>query len=263
MGSYKKAVITKKGQNILAEALANNAKIQFSKVDTSGDLYPEGTDLAVQETMPGIKQSVIPSAVRVINGSVISIQALFGNEEITEAYLIQNVGVYVSYQGEEFLFAIIQAIVPDQMPAYSGVAPSSFIYNISLAISQASSLNLEVNTAGVATIAELNAVYVRLESVEQAVDRLYDTPIPVTLTAAGWTGDDVPYVQTAVAEGILATDNPGLVSMLADGATEAVQKAYAKAFGIISSGTGTTGDGTATFKVYKKPATDITVGLKL
>ena len=96
-----------------------------------------------------------------------------------------------------------------------------------------------------------------------AINRLYDTPIPVTLTAAGWIGDDVPYVQTAVAEGILATDNPGLVSMLADGAAGDVQKAYAKAFGIISSGTGTTGGGTATFKVYKKPATDITVGLKL
>ena len=53
-----------------------------------------------------------------------------------------------------------------------------------------------------------------------------------------------------------------LVSELEDGASEAVQKAYVKAFGMISSGTATLGDGTATFKVYKKPVTDIVVGLK-
>ena len=35
-----------------------------------------------------------------------------------------------------------------------------------------------------------------------------------------------------------------------------------KAFGIVSSGTASVGDGTATFKVYKKPVTDIVVGLK-
>ena len=45
-----------------------------------------------------------------------------------------------------------------------------------------------------------------------------------------------------------------MVSQLADGATIEVQKAYSKAFGIVASGTGQTGDGTVTFKVYKKPA---------
>jgi len=63
-------------------------------------------------------------------------------------------------------------------------------------------------------------------------------------------------------DGIRSTDSPVLVSFLADGASETTQKAYSKAFGIISSGTGSTSDGSVTFKVYKKPATDITVGLK-
>lgn len=99
-------------------------------------------------------------------------------------------------------------------------------------------------------------------SLEDLLGRIKDSPIPVTLTAAGWTGSAAPYVQTVAAEGIKGTDNPILVSMLADGATEAAQKAYNKAFGIVAAGTGTTGDGTVTFKVYKKPATDLIVGLK-
>ena len=102
-----------------------------------------------------------------------------------------------------------------------------------------------------------NDVYLK-----NSTDRMIAAPIPVTLTVAGWTGSAAPYVQTVAAEGIKGTDNPILVSMLADGATEATQKAYNKAFGIVAAGTGTTGDGTVTFKAYKKPTTDITVGLK-
>lgn len=84
----------------------------------------------------------------------------------------------------------------------------------------------------------------------------------IILTAAGWAGSAAPYTQTVSVPGVTSEMEPILVSALAEGATEAVQKAYVKAFGIICSGTGTTGDGTATFKVYKKPATDCTVGLK-
>ena len=94
-----------------------------------------------------------------------------------------------------------------------------------------------------------------------AVTRLSGV-VEVALSAMAWTGDSAPYVQTIAVSGVTAEDEPILVSLLADGASADIQKAYSKAFSIISAGTGTTGDGTVTFKVYKKPATDIKVGLK-
>lgn len=84
----------------------------------------------------------------------------------------------------------------------------------------------------------------------------------VTLTAAGWTGSQAPYAQTVDVEGATADMEAILVSALPDGASAAMQKAYSKAFGIISSGTAAVGDGTATFKAYKKPDVDCAVGLK-
>lgn len=100
-----------------------------------------------------------------------------------------------------------------------------------------------------------------INSTNVAVNRLNHTA-EVTLAAAGWTGTAAPYTQTVPVPGATAEMEAILVSALADGASAAVQLAYTKAFGIISSGTAAIGDGTATFKVYKKPATDCVVGLK-
>lgn len=84
----------------------------------------------------------------------------------------------------------------------------------------------------------------------------------ITLSKSGWTGTAAPYTQTVNVEGVTADMEPLLVRALADGATEATQKAYDKAYNIIVAGTGSTADGKVTFKIYKKPEIDITVGLR-
>ncbi len=94
-----------------------------------------------------------------------------------------------------------------------------------------------------------------------AINRL-DHVTEITLTAAGWTGSATPYTQTVTVSGAAVDMEAITVSALVDGATEAVQKAYSKAFGIVTSGTASMGNGSATFKVYKKPVTDIKIGLK-
>lgn len=82
----------------------------------------------------------------------------------------------------------------------------------------------------------------------------------VSLPASGWIGSAAPYSQTVDVAGILSTDTPVLVKALSGTETEAVVKAYNKAFGFIFAGE--TGTGTVIFKTYKKPVTDLTVGLK-
>lgn len=99
------------------------------------------------------------------------------------------------------------------------------------------------------------------ESLETMLTRLNHVTT-VRLYASGWTGSAAPYTQTVSVTGVKASMNPILVSALEDGASLDTQKAYMKAFSIISCGTGTTNDGSVTFKVYQKPAINITVGLR-
>lgn len=100
-----------------------------------------------------------------------------------------------------------------------------------------------------------------INATNRAVNLLNHTT-EVTLTVSGWTGSAAPYSQTIEVAGATEEMEAILVNALSPGANLDTQKAYTKAFGIISSGTAELGNGTATFKVYKKPATDCTVGLK-
>lgn len=96
---------------------------------------------------------------------------------------------------------------------------------------------------------------------EELIKRL-DNYRTVALEAALWEGAEAPYAQTISVEGVTSASELTLVYALADGADAATQKAYSKAFGIVATGTATVGNGSVTFKVYKRPTTDIEVGLR-
>lgn len=86
--------------------------------------------------------------------------------------------------------------------------------------------------------------------------------IDVTLAASDWAGSVAPFTQTVKNSKITSSMDPLLIKRLSSTANAETARAYDKAFGIVSSGTAVTNNGSVTFKVYKKPATTITVGLK-
>ena len=171
MGVYKKAVITDAGNALRAQAVAGNVTMQFTHAKASSYLYPEGTDLKKLTELQEVRQTIVPSKVQISNDTLISVRALFGNEKITSSYLIQNVGVYVSDGNKEILFAVCQAVTPDQMPAYDGVAPSSFIYDIQLAVAQATEINITIGEAGTATVKDVMDLEKRMDSLIQTMKK--------------------------------------------------------------------------------------------
>lgn len=118
-------------------------------------------------------------------------------------------------------------------------------------ITDSTAYSQEGDSFGAKDINDTNAAVNRLNHVTE-----------ITLSKDAWTGSAAPYSQEISVAGVTADDEPLVVSALADGASSDAQKAYNKAFAILCAGTATTGNGKITFKVYKKPATTIAVGLK-
>lgn len=102
-----------------------------------------------------------------------------------------------------------------------------------------------------------------VNATNKAVNELYKV-IQVTLTASGWSGTSAPFSQTVNNSEISADYDYEIVSLIGSNVSAETAKAYNKALGIINSGRpATASNGSATFSVFKKPTTDITIGLKV
>ena len=265
MGVYKKAVITRAGNALVARALAGDAEIRFSHARTSSCEYPDGTDFEELTELQDIQQTVSPSDAEIVNGTVVSIVSLFRNENVLKPYMIQNIGLYAMDGDREILFSISQAVTADQMPPYNGVAPSSFLYNIQLTVSNASSITVTVDPAGTASVQEILELKEKQKELEksinatnQAVNKL-SIPRNVTLLAGKWS-TSYPYEQTVSVEGVTAADRVRVIGVVhQNGNNETQDKAIDKAAGQLMYNENGVKDGALTFRAKKKPAVDFTV----
>ena len=156
MGVYKAAIVTESGQNLIAQALANEKPLIFTSAKTSSYSYPVGTNVPALTGLQDVVQSVIPSDSKVLNGNVAQVSVRFDNDGIDQAYLIQTIGLYAKIEdGAETLFSVTQATTPDEMPVQSDISPSAYIYNIQHTVQNASQITLTVNPAGTATVQDI------------------------------------------------------------------------------------------------------------
>lgn len=153
MGVYKAAVVTESGQNLIAQAFTSEKKLIFTSAKTSSYSYPAGTNISALTGLQDVVQSVIPSGTKTIGGNVAQVTVRFDNDSIDQAYLIQAIGLYAKIEdGEETLFSVTQATVPDEMPVHSEVSPSAYIYNIQSTVQNASQITITVNPTGAASV---------------------------------------------------------------------------------------------------------------
>lgn len=207
MGVYKKAVITSAGSALTAKALAGETTILFSHASTSDYSYASGTSFESLSSLLGVKQTALPSDVLVVSDTMIRVRVMFGNENILKSYLVQNVGLYAMDGDTEILFAVCQAETPDQVPAYNGVAPSSFVYDIQLAVSQASAIQTTVTPAGTITVQEFEKAKKEIRELEEAKVELRNLHRTVTvyLPLADWSST-APYSLRLPVSGVKSTD---------------------------------------------------------
>ena len=155
MGLYNGAVITSAGQNLLAQAISGT-ELTWTAMRASSVAIPEGTDLTTLTALTGIEQTTDITDASVYGSNVVQVSARFSNTGISEAYLMETIGIYGQVTGgSETLIAVMTAETPDEMPVYDQDSPSAFIFNVQMSVQNANSLTMVVNDTGTATVADL------------------------------------------------------------------------------------------------------------
>ena len=188
MGKYNGAVVTTAGQTLLTTALSEGKVVTFTNCVTSTHQYPDSTNFEALTAIPDVEQTESIISVESFSGNILQISARFDNSGVETAYQIYTIGIYAHIESNpDVLVAVLTAQTPDLMPVEDAENPSAFIFNIQMIVSNAESINVEVNPAGTVTVSEFLKVQASLGLIEQMiVNNDYFAPLltdDATLTA--------------------------------------------------------------------------------
>ena len=172
MGAFKSAVITKKGQALIAKVVAGTTKFEFTKVAVSENTLTG--DLASKTGIGTIKQSEKVASVVRQNGSNVKVSTSFSNQTLGAGYYVRNIGLYANDPQEgEICYSISVAdestATADWMPPFNGIGVSSLLVDLVTAVSNASSVNVTVDPSAGATVAQITNLQEQIDDVKTFV----------------------------------------------------------------------------------------------
>jgi hypothetical protein len=251
MGAYNRAVITTAGQNLFASAIAGDSTVTFTRMQTSSRAYPASTDFAGMTALTDVQQTEAITSASAYGTNIVQVSARFDNAAVTTSYLVNTLGLFARLTGgSETLVAVITARTPDEMPVADPDSPSAFIFNVQIAIDNASAMDLTVDPAGTVNVGQL-ADYVTVLSL--------DVLITVDVATSGWTGT-APNISKTINAAVTADSVPFVSVMYPDGVTAAQKKAIDKSVCLLTKMS--TADGSITLYAVDTPATPFTLALR-
>lgn len=147
--------ITNKGQALMAKLLIGTGKMAFTSIRTSSTTYAPG-DLAGLTALSNIKQVAPISEAVMVNNVSVRIRGAINNSGLVAGYNIQTIGIYATDPDEgEILYAVARALTSGYMPPNNGVTSSGANFDFILTVASASSVTLEIDPAGVATLTDV------------------------------------------------------------------------------------------------------------
>ena len=155
MAEFKKIVITKKGQALMAKMIAGQGNIDFTKVAASESTYTDA-QLEGLTSLSGVKQTTLVSKVTRTNGVAIQVEAAMTNTDLKTGYYMKTLGLYAIDPDEgEILYGVSNATVPGWMPPYNGLTVSGAFFKLVTTVGNAENVSLNVDPGAVATIGDI------------------------------------------------------------------------------------------------------------
>lgn len=158
MAQFRTMILTDRGRDLVAKIVAGSSGVAFTKVGLSSQAYADNSIPALT-ALSNVKQTVQVSRVTKINTAAVKIEAAIDNLNVAQGYTLASIGLYATDPDlGEILYGVSGSDVSGYVPAYNGVTVSGIYVNLTTSVNNASNVNLQVNPAATATIADIQAL---------------------------------------------------------------------------------------------------------
>ena len=171
MAEFKRVVITRKGQALMAKLMSGSGTTHFTAIKVSDSSFNED-QLEGLTSIGNVKQTVSISKVDRSNNVAAEVEGAISNTNLTVGYYMRTLGLYAQDPDEgEILYAVTIASQAGYMPPFNGKTTSGAFFRITTTIGNADNLNVQVNPSAVATIGEINDLQKQIDAMKK-VDEL-------------------------------------------------------------------------------------------
>lgn len=173
MGTFNSAVITAKGQNLMAKVISGATKFNFTKIAVS-DTDNSNVDLASLTGIGTIRQSAPVASIVTVNSSNVKVSVSLYNKDLTAGYYVKTIGLYATDPDVgEILYSVATAdesdATADWMPPFNGIGSSSLEVNLVTAVSNAANVIVNVDPAALATVTQIKDLQDQIDTVKTFV----------------------------------------------------------------------------------------------
>ena len=166
MAIFKDTTITDNGRALIADTLANNKQIIFTRMITSSKIYEDSVDVSKLTNIDEIKQTVSMSKISQ-EGTRVRLNAVFTNSTVNTSYKIQTIGLYAKTgTGNEILYSITRAKEPDVMPATNGINLATVEIDLITEINNSNGATILMNPSTLVTTSNLVAELEKIAGLE-------------------------------------------------------------------------------------------------
>lgn len=176
MASWNNVTKTEQGLALEQKLLTQEKPLRLvSARSGAGKVNP--TQLVKQTAVSDPKQTLELRPVYLSEENTATIPVMLSNAGLAEGYTLYQVGIYAEDpDGGEVLYIIAQTdiISGESVPGAAESAGYSIDWNIAVKVSKASSIEVAVNEAGKLTLSQADALYLRKETMDDALSGKVD-----------------------------------------------------------------------------------------
>lgn len=168
MAIFSKLVTTEKGMALIAQMLASEDKVVFTKVCSSDTEYTL-EELESLEELMSVRQTSGVSKISRTSDIAVKVETVFTNTELTEGYYMRTLALYAQDgEGGEVLYAAaIETSGNCYVPAFGGVTVSGAYIQLTTTVSNAENVTVEVDNSVFATIGNIADLQHQIDTVSE------------------------------------------------------------------------------------------------